>query len=201
MKKNLLLIFVRHPELGKCKTRLAKTIGDQAALDIYTYLLRHTASIVKNSNADKQVWYAEEIVKDDLWDNAVFDKREQDGDDLGKRMAKAFRSGFQQGYQNIVIVGSDLFDLTEADIEAAFKALKTKDYVIGPAKDGGYYLLGMREFNPKPFQNKAWSTDTVFEDTLADLKNKNLTLLPERNDIDNYDDMKGIAELEKFIPS
>ena len=79
---NLLLIFTRNPELGKCKTRLAATVGDNSALEIYKFLLRHTVSITEHLSFDKQVYYSEEIWEEDVWDTTIFDKKAQKGIDL-----------------------------------------------------------------------------------------------------------------------
>ena len=84
--KKALIIFTRNPELGKCKTRLAKTIGNENALEVYKYLLNHTASISKNVTADRYVFYSENIINEDLWDSNIFRKKLQKGDDLGQRM-------------------------------------------------------------------------------------------------------------------
>ncbi|TMM59609.1 glycosyltransferase [Maribacter algarum] len=199
VSKNLLLIFTRNPELGKCKTRLAATIGDQSALEIYKFLLNHTAALTQDVNAAKQVWYSEEIWTDDIWDTTFFDKRLQQGSDLGIRMANAFQEGFASGFERIIIIGSDMHDLDKSDIENAFDVLKSKDFVIGPAEDGGYYLFGMNAFNANVFQNKTWGTETVLKDTLNDLKNENVQLLEERNDIDIYEDIKDIKVFQPFL--
>jgi hypothetical protein len=197
--KNLLIIFTRNPELGKCKTRLAATVGDESALEIYKFLLRHTAVLTKDINTAKQVWYSEEIWKDDIWDNTVFDKRLQNGVDLGVRMANAFQEGFESGFERIIVIGSDMYDLCQADLEKAFDVLKTKDFVIGPAEDGGYYLLGMNAFNSGVFQNKTWGTETVLQNTLNDLQNENIQLLKVRNDVDVYDDIATIDVFQPFL--
>jgi len=199
LPKKLLLIFTRNPELGKCKTRLAATVGDQNALDIYKFLLQHTTTISDKLNVIKQVWYSEEIWKNDIWDNSVFDKKLQVGADLGVRMANAFTEGFAAGFEKICVIGSDLYDLEQHDLESAFDALKDNDYVIGGAADGGYYLLGMKKFNPSLFENKSWGTKTVLEATLSDLKNEKVHLLEVRNDIDVYDDIAGNAAFEPFL--
>ncbi len=115
--KDLLLIFTRNPELGKCKTRLAETVGDETALDIYNFLLGHTVSITENLNAAKQVWYSEEIWEDDIWDDAFYDKKLQKGPHLGVRMANAFQDGFASGYERIIILGSDMFDLNQTTLK------------------------------------------------------------------------------------
>ncbi len=195
--KNLLLVFTRNPELGKCKTRLAAKVGDESALDIYKFLLNHTAALTQNVNAAKQVWYSEEIWMNDIWDNAVYDKRLQQGTDLGVRMANAFQAGFASGFERVIVIGSDMYDLSEDDLEKAFTILKVKDFVIGPAEDGGYYLLGMKAFNAEVFKNKTWGTSSVLQNTLNDLKNENIKLLEARNDVDVYED---IGTTDAFLP-
>lgn len=197
--KNLLLIFTRNPELGKCKTRLAATIGNQKALDIYNFLLQHTVVVTKDVKAAKQVWYSEEIWEKDIWDAGIFTKKLQQGADLGARMALAFQEGFANGFERIIIIGSDMYDLTTTDIDQAFKALSTEDMVIGPAQDGGYYLLGMTTFTKGVFQEKAWGTDTVLKDTLTDLHDKKIHLLETRNDIDLYEDIKDIKAFQPYL--
>ncbi|WP_369886677.1 TIGR04282 family arsenosugar biosynthesis glycosyltransferase [Aquimarina sp. AD10] len=198
-KDNLLMIFTRNPELGKCKTRLAATVGDQVALDIYTFLLEHTVQITKDLNVTKEVHYSQNKNNNDLWEAAIYNKMEQSGSDLGKRMEYAFAAGFEKGYQNIIIIGSDMYDLNQIDLEHAFTTLKTHDYVIGPAEDGGYYLFGMKSLNSQVFKNKIWGTDSVLKDTLEDLKKENIKLLEVRNDIDYYEDIKDIAAFQKFL--
>ncbi len=197
--KSLLLIFTRNPELGKCKTRLAATIGDEAALDIYIFLLEHTAKITQQLNTVKEVYYSESIGKKDVWNAGVYSKNIQEGKDLGERMRNAFKAGFDRGFQRIIIIGSDLYDLRQEDLESAFNGLKDHNYVLGPAQDGGYYLLGMNEFNEDVFQNKNWGTNTVLNSTLDDLKGKKLKLLQTRNDIDVYEDVKDIEVFEPFL--
>ena len=197
--KNLLLIFTRNPVLGKCKTRLAATVGDKIALEIYKFLLQHTVNITTDLNMVKQVWYSEKIWENDLWDEQIYDKKIQRGDDLGMRMANAFSEGFAFGFEKIAIIGSDMYELNQAIIENAFSELNKNDFVIGPAKDGGYYLLGMKEFLPDLFKNKQWGTETVLSNTIDDLKGAKLSILEERNDVDVYDDIKDIEAFQPFI--
>jgi len=177
MTKNLTLIFTRNPELGKCKTRLAKTVGDQNALTIYKMLLQHTAEVVEQVNCDKAVYYSVKVRDNDLWDNTVYQKHQQQGDDIGYRMQHAFATSFKAGYEKVLIVGSDLYDLKPLHIQQAFNQLDTHDVTIGPAEDGGYYLLGMKTLHPHIFEHKNWGTETVREDTLNDLKTKKVALL------------------------
>lgn len=188
--KNLLLIFTRNPELGKCKTRLAAKVGDDSALAIYKFLLDHTVGITAGLYPKKTVYYSEEIWEDDIWDNKTFDKKLQQGTDLGDRMAHAFLDGFQHDFEKIIVIGSDMYDLSQDDLEHAFKALDENDFVVGPAIDGGYYLLGMKHFKPEVFKNKDWGSPTVLQDTLADLKGERLALLTAKNDVDHYEDIK-----------
>ena len=154
MTNNLLIIFTRNPELGKCKTRLASVIGDAAALAIYTFLIEHTVGITKSLKVDKQVHYSQNVHHNDLWNDATYSKKKQQGSDLGERMNYAFKQGFDEGYKNIIIIGSDIYDLIQLDIEKAFTMLEHNNYVLGPAADGGYYLLGMRRLNETIFRNK-----------------------------------------------
>lgn len=195
--KNLLLIFTRNPEFGKVKTRLARDIGHQASLDIYKFLLAHTAKICTPLDTEKAVYYSEEIPNDDLWNATVFQKKKQVGEDLGERMQNAFAEGFNLGYSKIIIIGSDLYDIETKDLEQAFKVLNNHEIVIGPAEDGGYYLLGMKQLHPKLFKNKNWGTATVLQDTINELKKSNYKLLEKRNDVDLYSDIK---DHPAFIP-
>lgn len=197
--KNLLLIFTRNPELGKGKRRLAATVGDQAALDIYRFLLEHTVHITKNLYAEKVVYYSDEIWKDDIWDNSKFGKQLQQGADLGERMANAFLTGFENGFEKIIIIGSDMYDLSQEDLENAFKALQNNDFVLGPAEDGGYYLLGMKSYTPQLFKDKEWGTETVLTDTLKNLETEKTAILEVRNDVDYYEDIKDIAAFAPFL--
>jgi rSAM/selenodomain-associated transferase 1 len=151
MSKNLLLIFTRNPELGKAKTRLAKTLGNETALEIYKFLLERTRDISSKVSADKAVYYSVKIRENDIWDRSMYQKHQQFGEDLGIRMQNAFKNGFDAGYQKVMIIGSDLYDLSSENIEKAFKELDANDVVIGPAEDGGYYLLGMNSLQENVF--------------------------------------------------
>lgn len=198
--KKALIIFTRNPELGKVKTRLAKSVGDESALEIYKFLLRHTVEITEKFNVDKFVFYSENIYRNDIWDPEIFRKKLQSGNDLGEKMENAFSEIFGMGYEQAVIIGSDMFDLSQKDLATAFEALQTSPIVIGPATDGGYYLLGMKELNTKIFKNKNWGTSTVLQATLDDLKSEKYVLLEERNDVDYYEDIKNIEAFQHFLP-
>lgn len=197
--KDLLIIFTRNPELGKCKTRLAAKVGDPAALDIYKFLLAHTVSITKDLRVTKQVYYSQDIWENDIWEPNSYQKKLQKGEDLGERMATAFTEGFRDGYEKIIIIGSDMYDLSQTDVEAAFQRLEEHDFVVGPAEDGGYYLLGMHFLKKELFQDKLWGTPSVLPATLEDLKGTNYGLLPIKNDVDHYEDIKDIQAFKPFL--
>ena len=199
MSKNLLLVFTRNPALGKVKTRLAKTVGDKTALEIYTFLLERTRDIATKVSADKAVYYSVKVRENDIWDASIFQKHQQVGEDLGIRMLHAFKNGFKAGYEKVMIIGSDLYDLTAETIENAFIALENNEVVIGPAEDGGYYLLGMNSLEEKVFKNKDWGTETVRKDTLEDLKDKKVFLLGELNDVDVFEDIEHHPAFQIFL--
>ena len=159
--KNLLLIFARNTELGKVKTRLAKSVGDVTALKIYEFLIQKTQQVTKEVSCEKAVHYSEKIMVDDIWEARNYQKHLQKGDDLGQRMYHAFKNSFESGYDKVVLIGTDLFDLTSKLIEESFLSLDSNDVVLGPAKDGGYYLLGMKTLHTPLFNNKAWGTSSV----------------------------------------
>jgi rSAM/selenodomain-associated transferase 1 len=199
MSKNLLLVFTRNPELGKVKTRLAKTVGNATALKIYIFLLERTRDIAVKVAADRAVYYSVKIRENDIWDASIFQKHQQIGEDLGIRMLHAFKNGFKAGYEKVMIIGSDLYDLTAETIENAFIALEKNEVVIGPAEDGGYYLLGMNSLEEKVFKNKDWGTKTVRKDTLEDLKDKKVFLLGELNDVDVFEDIEHHPAFQTFL--
>lgn len=197
--KTIIITFTRNPELGKCKTRLAKTIGDEAALRVYRFLIAHTKTVLDEIKCDKAVYYSVKIRNNDIWDANTYRKHQQQGDDLGLRMLHAFENAFKANYLKVIIVGSDLYDLKPAHINEAIFALDTNDAVIGPAEDGGYYLLGLKTLNPNVFKNKEWGTETVFQDTINDLKNNSVHLLETLNDIDVYEDLEHNTTLKNII--
>jgi len=191
MIEDLLIIFVKNPELGRVKSRLARSIGEAQALAVYLKLLEHTRVITKNLACTKVVYYSDYIDAEDEWDNKIYHKSLQTGKDLGIRMSNAFKEQFKQGYSNICIIGSDNFEISEAIIKTAFNNLYHYDAVIGPSRDGGYYLLGLNCYMNSIFKNKVWGTSKVFENTMEDLEKENLKidLLPALNDIDTVEDL------------
>ena len=192
MEKPLLIIFVKNPVLGKVKTRLAATVGDEVALAIYFQLLKKTHEVTALLPVDKAVYYSDSIDPDDLWSDGGYDRMVQSGDNLGERMKNAFDGSFKKGYQKVCIIGSDCLEITPGIINKAFAALENHDAVIGPARDGGYYLLGMKQMTPTLFENKKWSTDKILAATVADFKQLGLSYmeLPVLKDVDDEKDLE-----------
>ncbi len=191
MSNNALLIFIRNPQKGRVKTRLAVTLGEDAAYDIYLQLLAHTRRVTLATAADRLVFYSHFIDYNDQWTFPGFEKHLQAGDpDLGARMEAAFQLAFSQHYDKAVIIGSDCIQLSPAILETAFLALDSFPYVLGPAFDGGYYLLGMRKPAPSLFNNMAWSTPDVAVETLRriDSLGASTFILPTLSDIDEAED-------------
>ncbi|MBT6513609.1 MAG: glycosyltransferase [Crocinitomicaceae bacterium] len=196
---DVLIIFVKNLELGNVKTRLANLIGDQNALIVYEALVDKTRETIEHLSVKKAIYYSNYIDEYDKFSNDKFSKRLQLGDDLGNRMQNTFQSVFNLGFKKAVIIGSDCWDLTPEIIEVAFEELDSHDFVLGPAVDGGYYLMGMKEMLSDVFNNKQWSTANVLVDTLIDIDNASKTkaLLPTLSDVDYLSDLP--AELKLLI--
>ncbi len=189
MADNALIVFIKNPELGKVKTRLAKTVGDERALVIYKALMGHTRDIALAVSTDRLLFYSQEIHPNDQWSTTHFKKYLQATGDLGTKMKTAFQQAFQD-HQKVVIIGSDCASLTPAIVKVAFQQLDKHAFVIGPALDGGYYLLGMNQYAPSVFDGIEWSTDSVLNDTKQRIKSLGLdyVLLPALSDIDYEED-------------
>jgi rSAM/selenodomain-associated transferase 1 len=190
MEKGL-IIFVRNPEKGRVKSRLAKSIGDEQALKVYVHLLQYTRDVTHSVNCNHFVFYSSYVHMSDVFDDNYFSKRVQQGDDLGERMMTAFKEVFTLGCKKVCIIGSDCYELTSEIIENAFIQLESQDVVIGPSTDGGYYLLGMKELHEALFLEKEWGTSTVLEDTIDAAERLNISFkqLPLLNDIDTIEDL------------
>ncbi|GEO09616.1 TIGR04282 family arsenosugar biosynthesis glycosyltransferase [Segetibacter aerophilus] len=189
--ENALIIFVRNAEKGKVKTRLAKDLGDEKTLQVYKFLLQYTRDIAISCNCSHFIFYSSYVHVNDVFDDDLFTKFVQEGADLGERMMNAFKKVFDLGCKKVCIIGSDCYELQAEILNEAFDKLATTDVVIGPASDGGYYLLGMKQLHADLFKPKDWSTSSVFDDTLTSLTNARLTYieLPVLNDIDTMEDL------------
>jgi len=195
-----LLFFVKYPEKGKVKSRLAAVIGDDSAAGVYKNLVAQMLSTVKEGSFPLYICFfpknAQKPIKN--WLGREYRYIPQNGKDLGERMRNGFIDGFAMGYKRVVLIGSDIPDLPMKSIEEAFKSLKEMDAVIGPAYDGGYYLIGFKDktFSPQVFEGIAWETKNVFDETMKKLKRFRRTVhtLPYQRDIDTVDDLKHLKD-------
>lgn len=188
MNKDLVIVFVKNIVLGKVKTRLAKSIGNEAAFEVYKELVKITEIATQNLEASLHIYFSD-TVNTNKWEKHY--KTVQEGKDLGERMKNAFNKGFENGYNRIVLIGSDLPDITTAHIQNGLNALDQSEVVFGPAEDGGYYLIGMSKMHTQVFENKPWSENNLLDVTTSDLRKSNVTftLLKTLNDIDTYEDL------------
>jgi len=188
MTDSLLIVFAKNPKLGKVKTRLAQSIGNEKALEIYKSLLKITEAATSGLiNTDVHI-YSNELMSNEYWLGKK--KFLQEGNQLGEKMKNAMETAFSMGYTKVILIGSDLPDMSTELIENAVLQLDLNDVVIGPAKDGGYYLVGMTKPLSYIFENKQWSTSTVLKDTLENLIDERIYLLRELNDIDTFEDLQ-----------
>ena len=190
----VLLIFIKNPQKGNVKTRLATDLGDEEALHIYQKLLDYTRRLTLEVTADRILWYSRYIQLNDGWDESSFIKKKQRGETLGQRMKYAFAYVFEEDYKKAVIIGSDCGQLKPGHVEEAYQDLDSNDVVIGPSRDGGYYLLGMNRLLPGLFDEKPWSTDAVLQQTIDDCKEQGYSvhLLDELNDVDTKADWQQV---------
>jgi len=183
-----LIIFIRNPEKGKVKSRIAKTTGEDKALEIYQELLNATRDLCTQLNdITKIIYYSSEIIHDDDWDNKVYKKRLQQGSNLGERMSTALKLSLQH-FEKAVLIGSDCPYITPQLILKAFETLAANDLVIGPAHDGGYYLIGLKKHHPELFNDLDWGTSKVFGQTMVKAAGVKTGLIEKLSDIDTYED-------------
>ena len=176
-----LIIFARKPELGKVKTRLAKDIGTKKALEIYTQLLDQSITISNQVDAEIKLYWSEKVELG----VGYFQK----GKELGVRMYNALRDEINAN--KVCLIGTDTPSITSSIIDNAFRSLDEYDMVFGPSKDGGYYLVAIKELpNKELFLNKSWSHQNVLNDALNTCKELALKvkLMPTLLDIDTVDD-------------
>ncbi len=193
---NCLIIFTRYPEPGKTKTRLIPALGELGSAQLHRRMAEHTVQQARTLYCAIEVWYvggSEELMQNWLGTDLYY--REQLDGDLGDRMCAAFRSAFDQGYQTVMLIGTDCPGLTTALLAQGFAELQNQVVTIGPAIDGGYYLIGLQRLVPELFQGISWSTDTVLPETLqiADRLNLDSVLLPCLRDIDLPEDLQYLA--------
>lgn len=190
-KNNHLVIFAKVPQAGRVKTRLAAAVGAARATQIYRQLLQHTlAQSVNDPRWSVTLAVSPDIAATDMkpWFGAVDYVMGQGRGNLGDRMGRVF-SNMPTG--PVVIIGSDLPDLNRAHIASAFRALGQTDLTIGPATDGGYWLIGHRRrpYRKGLFDNVRWSSDTTLSDTKTNLGGQSVSYLSVLRDLDNEEDL------------
>lgn len=198
MDNRCLLFFIKNPEKGKVKTRLASAMGDEMAVKLYRRFLLEMLSTLNRGTFLFYLCFNPENSLKDLkhWLGDHYLYTPQNGENLGERMKNGFAEAFAMSFKRVVLIGSDIPDLPLEFIEEAFTSLKENDAVIGPSLDGGYYLIGFRDktFSPQVFDGIPWSTERVFEETMKILKQEGLLVhtLPRWRDIDTIEDLKNL---------
>lgn len=188
MKKNAIIVFQKEFKLGTVKTRLAATLGLKEALEVYKELVFHTYAILESVTDETEViiFLNEEFEERPLYLPQSFHLYTQQGSSLGERIAHAFQKVFDLGFESVAIIGTDCLELEANHLRETFRILTQVDICIGPAYDGGYYLIGMNKFIPHIFENIEWSTERVLLQTVETLTQNQLSyrFLEVLNDID-----------------
>ncbi len=194
-----LIIFTRYPVPGKAKTRLIPVLGKEGAANLHRLMTQRTIACALSLQNSRQLSVAihytgssQQLMQDWLGTDLIY--HQQSDGDLGIRMAVAFEKSFNLGIDKVAIIGTDCTKLKPEIIAKAFDELSDQDLVLGPAKDGGYYLIGLRRRIPELFDGIKWGTSEVFADTLAIAQNLNLSIavLPTLADIDRPEDLLGL---------
>jgi len=194
-----LLFFVKHPQRGKVKTRLAAVIGDDSAVSVYKNMVEQMLPKLKKGTFPLYICFFPKNAQKPIehWLGKQYCYVPQKGKDLGERMRNGLAEAFSMGYKRVVLIGSDIPGLRIKYINEAFKSLKEMDAVIGPAYDGGYYLIGFKEktFSPQIFEGIAWGTKNVFNETMKTLKRirRVVHILPYQRDIDTAEDLRPLG--------
>lgn len=211
---NCILVFARAPEPGQVKTRLAAQIGPEAAAHLYRAMLQDTLAVAEKAAREIEAEVTLCFTPDDAFAPGAYSLAElwrgqsmaQIGNDLGGKMRFALQNCFKAGAKRVVIIGSDKPDLEGSALRRAFEELAQHDIVLGPAHDGGFYLLGARAALPKAlFANVIWSHNLTLQVVLnnADALNLSVALLSPGADLDEADDLQQFAtdpELQNKAP-
>lgn len=197
-----IILLSKYPEEGKVKARLAESIGAERATQFYRICCDKCFKAVKRiGGIDKFLFINESKNKEKTrdWVGDEFKIKFKKGESLGDEMFNSFQTIFQKKYKKIVILGTDIPDLSTDIVIKAFVELEKKDIVIGPSKNGGYYLIGMNEPLKDIFKNINWSSSEVLSQTIDIIKEMNLTykLLEELMNIDYYQDLIDWSEQNK----
>lgn len=193
-----LLVFARYPQPGRCKTRLIPALGAERAAELYGEMVRRTlwqCDELRRLSADpvRIVIEYDGASREDMASFVGADRElaAQSSGDLGERLAHAARMAFDAGAQRLAIIGTDCPALTADILQKALEALERCDLVLGPASDGGYYLIGLSRFHAELFESMPWSTDRLLAQTLKTAERIGLTveLLPVLDDVDLPEDL------------
>lgn len=191
MPRDKLLVFLKAPRRSTVKTRLAAELGADDALAAYLELASVTLSNLA-ALAPVELRFTPDDAGSEIapWLQAGWSSAPQGNGDLGARLARSFGDAFRAGHERVVVIGSDCPYLTGDDIRTAWEGLAENDVVIGPATDGGYWLLGLRSAQPDLFEGIDWSTASVLSQTLqrAEAAQLSVTLLRELSDVDTATD-------------
>ena len=200
MKKEVVLVFQRNEVLGKVKTRLAAGIGEEQAMKIYRYLLNKTYLALKEITVPVTTYFSEFIPENPI--HSAENKQVQVGGDLGERMRNAFVTHLESGMEKVVLIGTDCPSLEGTHLVQAFEALEHSDLVLGPARDGGYYLIGMKRRADFLFEGITWSSELVLSQTLTLAAEQGLhsSLLPIMEDIDSPEDWERYCSQNGDLP-
>jgi rSAM/selenodomain-associated transferase 1 len=194
--KRCVILFVKLPEKGKVKSRLARCMDEDLVLRLYENMVLDAIDMLTRGRFPFRICFTPPDARDRIleWLGQGYRAFPQTGYDLGDRMENAFEYVFPEDAEDALLIGSDIPGLTAEVMDEAFTALLTNDAVIGPAGDGGYYLIGFkkRSFKPVIFHDMVWSTKTVFRETMDKLHDASLRVhvLPELTDVDTVDDLK-----------
>jgi uncharacterized protein len=194
----MIILFMKNPEPGRVKTRLAAGVGNRFAAEIYRAFVEDVLAVCLEAGDPVTVMVSpgEALEEVRLWLGSSHRYEAQVGDDLGERMSDAFRRVFDSGFREAILVGSDIPDLRPEVLAEGFGALAVSHAVIAPAKDGGYYAVGFRSdgFQPAVFQGMEWSTDSVFTRTcnLMERNRVRYHVLPMGEDVDTLQDLQSL---------
>ncbi len=194
--RRCVILFVKYPEKGKVKSRLAQDLDEDFVLRLYQCMVLDTIDMLKRLNVPFRICYYPLAALEEMktWLGRAYVYAPQAGDHLGERMERAFSRVFSEGVDQALLIGSDIPGLTAAMMDGAFRSFASHDAVIGPANDGGYYLIGFKKntFYPGIFHDMIWSTKTVFRMTIERLHSASLSvqILPECIDVDTKEDLK-----------
>lgn len=195
-KKNGVLLFIKYPKIGSVKSRLSSQIDKTLVVSLYKCFVKDILDMLKDLNYDILICYYpnEKLRYFKRWIGEKYQYISQNGKDLGERLKNSFIQAFNQGFDKLVVIGSDSPDLPKNIVKSAFLKLEKFDSVIGPCKDGGYYLLGFTNqgFSSNVFHNIPWSTSDVFVKTKNLLEKESIRtyILPIWQDIDTIEDLK-----------